>query len=99
MKLELDNKKFYQTIANIQLGEACVGIWRGLKENHVSMIRIVIKYMIAILLESKLLDNKEPARLEMHFDFFHKDIMKEIESRFTNKNESTNSTESEITFS
>ena len=44
------------------------------------MIRIVIKYIITILLECKLLDNKEQARLEMHYDFNQEDIMKEIES-------------------
>ena len=57
------------------------------------MIRIVIKYTIAILLLSKLLDNKEQARLEMHYDFDQEEIMKEIESYFTNENESANSTE------
>ena len=37
-----------------------------------------------MLLESKqtLLDNKEQARREMHYDFNHEDIMKEIESYF-----------------
>ena len=53
----------------------------------------VIKYIIAILLESKLVDNKEQARLEMHYDFKNEDIMKDIESYFTTENESTNSTE------
>ena len=57
------------------------------------MIRIVIKYIIATLLESKLLDNKEQARLEMHYDFDQEKLMKELESSFTNENESTNSTE------
>ena len=35
--------------------------------------------MIAILLESKLVDIKEQARLEMHYGFKQEDIMKEIE--------------------
>ena len=43
------------------------------------MIRFVIKYITAIILESKLLDNKEQARLEMHYDFDQEEIMKEIE--------------------
>ena len=51
------------------------------------------KYIIAILLESKLVDNKEQARLEMHYDFKKEDIMKDIDSYFTTENESTNSTE------
>ena len=55
--------------------------------------KTIVKYMIAILLESKLVDNKEQARLEMHYDFNHADIMKELESYFTTENESTNSTE------
>ena len=48
-----------------------------------------------------LVDNKEKARLEMHYGFKQEDIMKAIESFFTNENkrsydgvhESTNSTE------
>ena len=57
------------------------------------MMKIVIKNTIAILLESKLADNKEQARLEMHYDFKQEDIMKDIESYFTNENESNISTE------
>ena len=49
--------------------------------------------MIAILLESKLVDNKEQARLEMHYDFKQEDIMKDIESYFTTEIESTISNE------
>ena len=52
-----------------------------------------IKYILAILLESKLVDNKEQARLEMHYDFKQEDIIKDIENYFTTENESTNSTE------
>ena len=54
---------------------------------------MVIKYIIAILIESKLLDNKEQARLEMYYNFNHEDIMKDIESDFTPENGSTISTE------
>ena len=32
--VEFDNNKFYQTITNIQLGDACVDRRRGLGENH-----------------------------------------------------------------
>ena len=44
--------------------------------------KTIVKYMIAILLESKLVD-KEQARLAMLYDFNHEDIMKEIASYFT----------------
>ena len=93
LKVKLDNNKFNQSITNIQLVDACVDRWRGLRENHILMMKKVIKYIIAVLLESKLVDNKEQARLEMHYDFKQEDIMKDIESHFTTENESTNSTE------
>ena len=57
------------------------------------MMKIVIKYIIAILLESKLVDNKKQARLEMHYDFKQEDIMKDIESYFTNENDQSKSTD------
>ena len=57
------------------------------------MMKTVIKYIITTLIESKLVDIKEQAGLEMHYDFKQEDIMKHIESFFTNENESTNSTE------
>ena len=45
--------------------------------------KTIVQYIIAILLESKLVHNKEQARLEMHYEFNHKEIMKEIDSYFT----------------
>ena len=69
IKVEFDNNKFNQSITNIQLGDACVDRWRGLRENHILKMKIVIKYIVPILLESKLVDYKEQARLEMHYDF------------------------------
>ena len=42
----------------------------------------IVQYMIAIFLESKLVEIKEQARLEMHYDFNHEDIKKKIESFF-----------------
>ena len=45
--------------------------------------KTIVQYIIAILFESKLVDNKEQARLEMHYDFSHEDIMKEIDGYFT----------------
>ena len=34
---------------------------------------------MSIFLESRLVDNKEHARLEMHYDLNHEDIMKETD--------------------
>ena len=44
--------------------------------------KTIKQYIIAILLESKLIDYKDQARLEMHYDFNHEFIMKIIESIF-----------------
>ena len=35
LKVEFDNNKFNQSITNIQLGDACVDRWRGLRDNHI----------------------------------------------------------------
>ena len=48
IKKEFDNKKFNQTITNIQLGDACVDRWRGLTDNHVLMVKAVINYVKAL---------------------------------------------------
>ena len=45
--------------------------------------RTIVQYIIAILLRSMLVDNKEQARLEMHYGFKQEDITKEIERMFT----------------
>ena len=74
------------------MGDACVDRWRGLRENYLLMMKIDIKYIIAIFLENKLVDNKE-AKLEKHYDFKQEDIIKDIESYFTTENESTISIE------
>ena len=70
---------------------------REMKEYNKSLRGVIVQYIIAILLQSKLLDNKEKDRLEMHYIFNQEDIMKEIERIFTyeNKqsNEQSNSTE------
>ena len=86
-------------MTNIQLGDAFFDRWRGLRGNQIIMMKMVIKNVIAILLESKLVDSKEQARFEMHYDFNQEDIMKDIDCYFTIENESTNSTEWEITIS
>ena len=41
--------------------------------------KTILQYIIAILLESKLVDNKEQARPETHYDFKQEDLMKEID--------------------
>ena len=46
--------------------------------------RTIVQYKIAILLRSTLVDNKEQARLEMHYGFKQEDITKETERIFTN---------------
>ena len=69
---------------------------REMKEYNKSLRGVIVQYIIAILLQSKLLDNKENDRLEMHYSF-NQDIMKEIERIFTNEikqsNDQSNSTE------
>ena len=42
----------------------------------------IVQYIVSILLESKLVDNREQARPEILYDFNHEDIMEEIESCF-----------------
>ena len=43
------------------------------------MRKMVIKHIIAILLECKLVVNKEQSKLEMHYDFIEEDLIKEID--------------------
>ena len=52
---------------------------REMKEYNKSLRSVVVQYIIAILLQSKLLDNKEKNRLEMLYSFNQEDIMEEIE--------------------
>ena len=47
--------------------------------------RTIVQYIIAILLRSTLVDNKEQARLEKHYGFKQNDLTKETESFFTNE--------------
>ena len=70
IKVEFDNNKVNQSITNIQLRDTCVDRWRCLRENHILMMKII--------LESKLVGNKEQARLEMRYDFKQEHIMKDI---------------------
>ena len=61
-----------------------------MKKCNKSLRGVMVQYIIAILLQSKLLDNKEKDRLEMHYGFNQEDIMKEIERIFTNENKQSN---------
>ena len=93
LKQEFDNNKFNQNITNIHLDDMFTNGLREMKEYNKSLRGVIVQYIISILLRSKLLDNKEQDRLEMHYGFKQEDITKEIESFFTNENESANSTE------
>ena len=97
LKLEIDNNKFNQNITNIQLDEMFTNGLREMKEYNKPLRGVMVQYIIAILLQSKVLDNKEKDRLEMHYSFNQEDIMKEIERIFTNEikqsNDQSNSTE------
>ena len=103
LKQEFDNNKFNQNITNMQLDEMFTNGLKQFKEVNkktnsfkdealLKNKRTKVQYIIAIILRSTLLDNKEKYRLEMHYGF-KQDITKEIESYFTTENESTNSTE------
>ena len=95
LKQEFDNNKFNQNITNIQLDEMfTTGLkeFKEVNENTNSFIdeallknkRTIVQYIIAILLRSTLVDNKEQARLEMHYGLKQEDITKEIERIFSN---------------
>ena len=90
LKQEFDNNKFNQNITNIQLDEMFTNGLREMKEYNKSLRGVIVQYIIAILLQSKLLDNKEKDRLEMHYSFNQEDIMKEKERIFTNENKQSN---------
>ena len=49
---------------------------REMKEYNKSLRSVIVQYIISILLRSKLLDNKEQDRLEMHYGFKQEDITK-----------------------
>ena len=95
LKQEFDNNKFNQNITNIQLDDMFTTGLKELKEinektnsavdealikNKRTIVQYIIsKYIISILLESKLVDSKEQARLEMHYDLKQEVKMKDIE--------------------
>ena len=90
LKQEFDNNKFNQNITNIQLDEMFTNGLREMKEFNKSLRGVIVQFIIAILLQSKLLDNIEKDRLEMHYSFNQEEIMKEIERIFTNENKQSN---------
>ena len=59
---------------------------REMKEYNKSLRNVIVQYIIAMLLQSRLVDNKEKARLEMPYVFKQEGIMKEIEEFFSNEN-------------
>ena len=78
LKLVIDNNKFNQNITNIQLDDMFTTGLKEFKEinkktnsavDEAQKKTTIVQYIIAILLESKLEDNKEQARLETHYDF------------------------------
>ena len=60
---------FNQNISNIHLDEMFTNGLREMKEYNKSLRAVIVQYIIAILLQSKLPDNKEKDRLEMHCSF------------------------------
>ena len=51
-------------------------VLREMKEYNKSFRGVIVQYIIAILLQSKLRDYKEKDRLEMHYSFNQEDLMK-----------------------
>ena len=90
LKQEFDNNKFNQNITNIHLDEMFTNGLREKKEYKKPLRGVIVQYIIAVLLQSKLPDNKEKDRLEMHYNFNQEEIMKEIERIFTNENKQSN---------
>ena len=95
LKQEFDNNKFNQNITNIQLDEMFTTGLKEFKEVNkktnsfidktpLKNKRTIVQYIIAILLQSTLLDNKEQESLEKHYGFKQEDITKEIERIFKN---------------
>ena len=48
---------------------------REVKVYNKSLRKVIVQYIIAILLQSTLFNNKEKARVEMHYGFKQEDIM------------------------
>ena len=96
LKQEIYNNKFNQNITNIQIDDmftTCLKEFKEINKKTNSAVdeaiiknkRTIVQYIIAILLRSTLVDNKEQARFEKHYGFKQEDITKEIESFYTNE--------------
>ena len=86
LKQDFDKIKFNQNITNIHLDDMFTNGLREMKEYNESLRKVIVQYIIAIFLQSTLVDNEEKERLEMHYSFKQEDIMKEIVRIFTNEN-------------
>ena len=95
LKQEFDNNKFHQNITNIQLDDLFTTGLKEFKEiikkpnsfideAFLKNKRTIVQYIIAILLRSTLIDNKEQERLEKHYGFKQAEITNELERIFTN---------------
>ena len=69
LKQDLDNNMFNQNITHIHLDDMFTNGLREMKEYNKSLRKVIVQYIIAILLQNTLVDNKEKARLEVHNDF------------------------------
>ena len=85
LKQKFDNNKFNQNNTNIPLDDMFTNGLREMKEHNKSLRKVIVQYIVALLLRSKLIENKEQDRLEMHYDLNQEDIMKEIEIFFLMK--------------
>ena len=77
LKQEFDNNWFNQNITNTHFDDMFTNGLREMKEYNKSLREVIVHYLIAILLRSTLVDNKEKARLEIYYGFKQEDIMKE----------------------
>ena len=57
LKQEFDNNKFYQNITNIHLDDMFTNGLRKMKEYNKSLRKVIVHYIIALLLQSTLVDN------------------------------------------
>ena len=89
--MEFDNNKFNKSLALIQLDDMfTTGVteFKEVNEKTTSANdeaqttnrKTKVQNIIALLLESRLVDNKEKGRLGMHYGFNLEDIIEEIES-------------------
>ena len=95
LKLEIDNNNFNQNTTNIHLDEMFTTGLKEFKELNkktnsfmdealLKNKKTIVQYIIAIVLRSTLVNNKEQERLEKHYGFKHEDKTKQVERIFTN---------------